>query len=57
MIRTQKFLNSFNKLPKENKLEAINCINTCCIKEKTELDYLMNIVIEENIEALRKLGK
>jgi len=57
MSLTEKVLQEFQKLSDTRKNEVIDFIEYLRLKEEKELDELMDLGIEENMEALKELAK
>jgi Asp-tRNA(Asn)/Glu-tRNA(Gln) amidotransferase B subunit len=57
MSLAEQLLGIFMKLPEEKKKEAIDFVEYLDIKNKRELEKMMNDVISENKEALEELSK
>lgn len=53
----EKLIQEFEKLPEERKMEVIDFVEFMKQKEQREIEKLMDLVIEENKEALEELAK
>jgi len=57
MTLAEKLMDEFEKLTEEKKKEVIDFVEFIKIKEKREIENLMDTVIKENDEALKELAK
>ena len=57
MTLAEKLMDEFEKLTEEKKKEVIDFVEFIKIKEKREIENLMDTVITENDEALKELAK
>ena len=57
MTLAEKLMGEFDKLTEENNKEVIDFIEFIKIKEKKEVENLMDTIIAENNEALKELAK
>jgi len=57
MTLAEKLMGEFEKLTEEKKKEVIDFVEFIKIKEKREIENLMDTVITENNEALKELAK
>ena len=57
MSLAEKLLNDFEQLSEAKKIEVIDFIEFLKNKEQKELELLMDLVINENREALEELAK
>ena len=57
MTLAEKLMDEFEKLTEEKKKEVIDFVEFIKIKEKREIENLMDTVITENGEALKELAK
>ena len=57
MSLAEKVLKDFEQLPDDKQIEVIDFIEFLKNKEQKKLENLMNMVIQENKEALEELAK
>ena len=57
MNLAEKFLKDFEELPQEKKIEVIDFIEFLKKKNENEMRKMMNTIIDDNIHALKELGK
>jgi hypothetical protein len=57
MTLAEKLMGEFEKLTEEKKKEVIDFVEFIKIKERKEIENLMDTVITENSEALKELAK
>lgn len=57
MSLAEKLVMEFNGLPEDKKQEVIDFVEFLKEKNKTNLDSMMDEVIDENIVALKELAK
>ena len=57
MSLAEKVLKDFEQLPDDKQIEVIDFIEFLKNKEQKKLENLMDVVIQENKEALEELAK
>jgi hypothetical protein len=57
MSLAEKLLKEFEKLPEEKKLEVIDFVEFLKTKTRNQVENLMDVIIEENSEALKELSQ
>ena len=57
MTLAEKLIQEFEELPEERKKEVVDFVEFVKQKEQREIEKLMDLVIEENKEALEELAK
>ena len=57
MTLAQKFIREFNELPDDKKQEAIDFVELLKERSKTNIEIMMDGIIDENREALEELSK
>lgn len=56
MSMAEKLLKDFEQLPEDQKKEVIDFVEFLKAKSRTEVEKLMDEIIEENAEAFRELS-
>jgi hypothetical protein len=53
----EKLLKEFEQLPEDKKREVIDFVEFLKTKTRNEVENLMNVIIDENSEALKELSQ
>lgn len=56
MSLAEKLLKEFEELPEEKKREVIDFVEFLKTKTRNQVENLMDIIIDENSEALKELS-
>lgn len=57
MSLEEKLLKEFSDLPEDKKIEVIDFVEFLKNKNKKQLESMMDLIIDENREALEELAK
>jgi hypothetical protein len=57
MSLAEKLLKEFEQLPDDKKREVIDFVEFLKTRTRSEVENLMDIIIDENSEALKELGQ
>jgi hypothetical protein len=57
MSLAEKLLKDFEQLPEDKKREVVDFVEFLKTKTRNEVENLMDVIIEENSEALKELSQ
>jgi hypothetical protein len=57
MSLAEKLLKEFEQLPEDKKIEVIDFVEFLKTKTRNEVENLMDVIIDENSEALKELSQ
>lgn len=57
MSLAEKLIKEFEQLPEDKKREVIDFVEFLKTKTRNEVEILMDVIIDENTEALKELGR
>jgi len=57
MSLAERFLKDFEELPEDKKKEVIDFMGFLKAKDKNELGKVMDLIIDENRQVLKKLSR